>query len=138
MLKDDEVKMVVDKLFKEEEGQDVEFGEAKLVSEDWLKRRLTYEEVKKIFNAYYKKVDEAETKHAKEQFDGLKKDMTKFTCRVTITQEGLAKLREVMNDISEIGYDADPASLIYEMFYLQTAGGSFEDIRDEVEVEEDK
>ena len=75
MIKDCEVKKVVDKLFEEEEGQDVEFGEVKLVSEDWLKRHLEYEDVKKVFNAYYKKVDEEEEKHAKEVFDKLKEDV---------------------------------------------------------------
>ena len=75
MIKDCEVEAVVDRLFKCEEGQDVEFGEVKLVSEDWLRRRLTYEDVKKVFDSYYKKVDEEEEKHAKDVFDDLKKSV---------------------------------------------------------------
>lgn len=77
MITDEEAKMIVDNLFKEEEGQDVMFGEVKLVSEDSLERHLTYNDVKKIFNAYYKRVEDEEEKHAKKVFKKLKEDVKK-------------------------------------------------------------
>lgn len=75
MIKPAEVDAVVDRLFKCEEGQNVEFGEVAWVTQNWLRRFVEYNDVKKVFDAYYKRVDKEEEKHAKEVFNDLKKSV---------------------------------------------------------------
>jgi len=75
MVTKEEIKQVVDKLWETEEGEDVYFGEVKLVSEDVLQRYLSYNDIKLIFDVYYKRVDKAETEHAENVFEDLKEQM---------------------------------------------------------------